>query len=221
MKRRVSPPRVSFRQMRWRRWAAAFLLGVCLRGEDGRSNALIAPVASNHASASKPGAVLATSAATAVTFDAFRVLSERNIFDPNRVGRVARNSAAAAPRVEVVTLIGVMDSGKGWNAFFAGAGDAYRKPLSPGGAVADFMISAIRPDGVEFTRGTTTLALKVGQQLRRPQGGEWSVGNLDGATGVISSVVDESAIGASQVTSSDASDALRRLMERRQKQLNP
>ena len=149
-------------------------------------------------------------------FDAFRLVVDRNIFNPNRVGRATRSTEEAPPRVDTVALVGTMQSDNGIMAFFDSTDAAYRKALREGETLGSFTVKRILPVGVELMRDDKSLSLKVSQQLRRVEDGEWRVGARD-------PVRAETALPAetlaAPVVPADASEVLRRLMEKRQKQL--
>ncbi len=155
------------------------------------------------------------------SYDTFRLIGDRNIFNPNRVGRT-RNSDVPQPRVDTISFVGTMNYEKGLFAFFDGSDANYRKALQEGGTIAQYTVTRIQPNSVELMRDKKPLTLQVADQLRRPDGGDWGV--------VVGSVVrsEASAAEAAAATDpsvpvitipSDASDTLKRLMEQRQKQL--
>ncbi len=177
-----------------------------------------APAAVAPAVAPKP--VAARSGPPATTFETFRILAERNIFDPNRVGRT-RAVGPEAPRGDVLMLVGSMNSPRGLYAFFDGSKMDYRRALHEGESVAEYTVNHISSDAVELSRAGKPLTLKIGQGLRRPEGGDWSV--ISGDAARLAGGPDVTAAGATAPTTpaipADASDALKRLMEQRQKQL--
>ena len=162
--------------------------------------------------------------AAAVSVDAFRLISDRNIFNPNRTGRRDRSTEEAAPRIDTISLVGTMNSEKGLFAFFDGSDAAYRKALRIGEVVADFKVTQIAGDGAELERAGKPLSMKVGQQLRRPEGADWTLIGVDLARSeAIAARSAEAARAAESNTPlaipADASETLKRLMEQRQKQL--
>ncbi len=108
-------------------------------------------------------------------------------------------------------------------AFFDSPDPAFKKTLRAGDSVAEFKVQSIAADGVELMRDDKPLSLKVTQQLRRAEGGDWNVISMvppamgtDGASRLESARSSNSAPAA---IPADASEALKRLMEKRQKQL--
>jgi hypothetical protein len=120
-----------------------------------------------------------TNAPSRLTFDAFRVVSDRNIFNPNRyarsTGRSSNQTRTSRPatRVEAISLVGIMAYEKGSFAFFDGSGGNFTKVLQVGGTVGDYTVKQITPSEVKLSTGTNTVDLKVGMQLRREDEGDW------------------------------------------------
>jgi hypothetical protein len=153
-------------------------------------------------------------------YDSFRIIVEKNIFNPTRIGRTRERSEERAPRVDTIALVGTMQSDKGVLAFFDSPDASYRKTLREGQSVGDFKVQKIAPNEVEVVRDGKSTTLKVGQQFRRPEGGDWSVANAEARVEGSGPTSAASAVSAEPPPiPADASDALRRLMEARQKQL--
>lgn len=160
-------------------------------------------------------------APTGVTLDTVRFIGDRNIFNPNRVGRSSRNSEEAPPRSDVISFVGTMDYAKGFYAFFDGSERAYQQTLKEGGKIGPFVVKNITADSVDLVRDPNPFSLKMGQQLRRPVGGDWTLVGADIARAEARAA--EAAAAAATATQpqaipADASEALRRLMEKRQNQ---
>lgn len=157
---------------------------------------------------------------TGPTFDTYRLIGDRNIFNPNRVSR-SRSSETPLPRTEVISFVGTMQYEKGLFAFFDSPDTAYRKALNEGGALGKFTVKGITADSVELERESQPIALKMGQQLRRPEGGEWSVigAEIVRSEARAAEAAANPGPGSPIAIPADASEALRRLMEKRQQQL--
>lgn len=166
------------------------------------------------------GSKTRASAPVAATFDnTFRGIGDRNIFNPNRVGRT-RSSEAPPPRTDVISFVGVMDYEKGLFAFFDSPDDSYRKALKVGGSLGKFTVKSIAADSVELERDAKPITLKMGQQLRRPEGGDWTLIGADVVRNEARAAEAASASASAPLAiPADASDALRRLMEKRMNQL--
>ena len=156
----------------------------------------------------------------AASFDAFRIIEERNIFDPNRIGRTARGTENQPARDDVISLVGTMHYEKGLFAFFDGSAAGFQKSLHEGETIAQYTVTHIGNDGVELTRDGQKFSLTIGQQLRRPVGGDWKVVALDTVHREAETAPAPDA-APSPAIPAGASDTLKRLMEQRQKQLTP
>ncbi len=153
--------------------------------------------------------------AAADSFEAFSLIGNLNIFDSSRVGW---NPGTSAPAVDTISLVGTLESDAGWMAFFESPNRVYRKALREGGTIAQFTVRRIEPDRVELTHDAQVISLAVRQQLRRPAGGDWSVGGIPPGAVPPGAAAPAASASASTIPS-DASEVLKRLMEQRQHQL--
>ena len=200
------------------RVVATGLLAVVLSG-----GAAFAANADARASAAKGTATPASAAAklapTAAngSFDSFRLIGDRNIFDPNRRSRArSASNEPAAPTGDIIAFVGTMDYDQGIFAFFDSSDARYRKVLPEGGKLAEFVVKHVEARRVDLTRDGKVTTLEITQQLHRPpEGGDWAVTGASPAPAV-SAAADG---GAAPAIPADASDILKRLMEQRQKQL--
>jgi hypothetical protein len=113
-----------------------------------------------------------------LTYDSFRTVSDRNIFNPNRYARGSgrpqpRTTAVPASRVESFSLVGIMAYERGVFAFFDGTRSEYKQALQADGALGEYQVISVSPDEVKLATGTNTFALKVGMQMRREDEGDW------------------------------------------------
>jgi len=182
------------------------MLVPALFGADGPATTVPADT-----SGSKPA-----SRSAPVTFDAFRLLVERNIFNPGRVGRSL--PTVETPRDEFISLVGTMHSDQGLVAFFDGSAADSRRTVTVGGTIDQYTVTEVDQAGVVLALKNKRFGLKVGQQLRRPPGGEWTAQEIPVAT---PAPVAAGITPTAPAIPADASETLRRLMEKRQKQLNP
>lgn len=127
-----------------------------------------------------PRIVLAQSsnAPTRLTYDSFRTISDRNIFNPNRYARgsgrsAARASSQPAARVEAFSLVGIMAYEKGVFAFFDGTKSDYKQALQAHGMIGEYQVVSVSATDVKLSAGTNTFDLKVGMQMRREDEGDW------------------------------------------------
>ncbi|HEU5125209.1 MAG TPA: hypothetical protein VFW05_14235 [Verrucomicrobiae bacterium] len=108
-------------------------------------------------------------------FSAFQIVSERNIFDPNRQPRVRTRTTPRVPKiVDSFSLVGTMSYSNVLLAFFDGTSSDYRKSLEPGGKIANYTATEIGQDVVKLVSGTNEIDLKVGMQMRRSADGNWA-----------------------------------------------
>jgi hypothetical protein len=118
-----------------------------------------------------------TNAPARLSYDAFRMISDRNIFNPNRVGRGAprttRRDTTPAAHVESFSLVGIMSYEKGLFAFFEGTSADFKKVLQADAVIGQYKLASVLPEAVKLTSGTNAFELKVGMQMRREDEGEW------------------------------------------------
>ena len=206
-----------------------------------------APRQTNATSRSRPAAPHGSGAETAaaqpnpVSFDAFRLVIDRNIFDPNRVPRRPGFRRTNAPAADSFSLVGTMSYGKGTFAVFDGSSAEYRKVLKTSGKIADYKLTEITDRRVKLASGTNIVEMTVGTQLRREEEGAWTFvaqagsyssgggpdrsggpggpGRRPGGFGDFGG--NQASSGSSAGTGTPDPDVLKRLMERRAKEMNP
>lgn len=133
------------------------------------------------ATASAPGQ--GTNQISPTDFSAFKIISERNIFDPNRLPP-RTTPPPPPPIVDSFGLYGTADYGEsGPCAVFSGTHSEYHKVLETGGTIAGFTVDEIGRDAVKLSSGTNVMDLKVGMQMRRNADGIWSVAQQAGLSG--------------------------------------
>jgi hypothetical protein len=105
-------------------------------------------------------------------FAAFKLITDRNIFDPNRVPHHP-GSQPKAKIVESFALVGIMSYEKGTFAFFDGNSSEYSKAVKVNDSIAGYKIARIGANTVNLVAGTNRAELQVGMQLRREENGNW------------------------------------------------
>jgi len=114
----------------------------------------------------------------------FQVVNDRNIFNssrvPNRPDRPRSTEARRTPNVESVSLVGTLRYEKGVLAFFDGTSPDFKKALKPGDTVAGHRIVSVTDSTVRLVVQDGAVDLKVGNQLRREDEGDWKL--ADGVT---------------------------------------
>ena len=214
-------------------------LSVCHAADLQESN--ITPLATNATSMvqsnATPGVAIHTPAQVTATsqvatpgvaagrndFPAFKIISERNIFNPNRSAQSARNPGSAPPKqvkVESFALVGTLSSDKGRYAFFDGSSSEYRQALKPAGSIAGYKIARIEPDKVKLEANGQELTLTVGSQMRRQDEGEWRVVAASEATSFGNRNTPSGSAGTNATASGDDNEILKKLMQQREQELN-
>ncbi len=164
-------------------------------------------------------------------YSAFRIIAERNIFNPNRSGRSGRSAARAASEGRVATpsfaLVGTMCYEQGRFAFFDGSSSEYRKALEPADSIAGYKIAAITPGHVklESTNGPP-VELAVGMQMKKQdEESSKSVGHSSASAGSLDpSLAADDKTETAEATEADpagpADEVLKKLMQKREQELN-
>ena len=154
-------------------------------------------------------------------FLSFHLITERNIFNPNRSARaevrtITRTEPERRVRTERFALLGTMSYEKGRYAFFDGSSSDFRKVAKPEDMIAGFKISEVAPTCVKLEMANgQILELCVGMQLKKRDDEPWELaGKADAAEGTsrASSSTNNSATSAS---GPESEDVLKRLLERR------
>jgi hypothetical protein len=99
-------------------------------------------------------------------FQFFKIVYERNIFNPNRRAGSNRGGqteiAEKAPQVDSFTLVGtLLDDGQ-YVAFFAGTDSAYRKAVKVDKTIAGFRLAEVTYQGVKLCLSNRVVELPVG-----------------------------------------------------------
>ncbi len=164
-------------------------------------------------SAPTPAAAPAVAAAPAGNLEAFALLTERNIFNPNRTARTRTAPEEKPVRTEEVALVGVVGFGQSTAAVFHSADPRLKGEAGPGGRLGEFTVVAVSPSGVELRAGERTFTLAVAQRLTRTEGGEWT------ASAALVPEARSRTEAAPVEVPANASEVLKRLMKQREKQL--
>lgn len=174
----------------------------------------------------------ASSNSSRIDFNSFRIVSERNVFDPTRTGRRSYQDQPVRRQApsEWFTLVGTLSSDQGTFAFFNGTSSELRKTAKPGDSIAGYKITEISHDYVKLGAGSNqTINLPMQAQMRRQEGGPWSLGGrVETSASAPSPAPSETKTtesGTSSSTSSSSSssngaisDVIKRMMERRDKE---
>ncbi len=144
-------------------------------------------------------------------------IAERNIFNPDRRARILGEvqRPVERPRNTVqptLTLVGTIDYPKGRFAFFDGPTDTYRKTLKTNALIAGYTLLAIEQNRVRLqsTNGPI-ISLEIGKSLRLE-----NEEPIEGS--VLSATVTSEKIDTTSATRGDASDILKKLMQKREQE---
>jgi hypothetical protein len=159
-------------------------------------------------------------------FGAFKIITQRNIFDPNRSGVVRNTNHTRTPQrtVEYVSLVGTMSYTKGKFAFFDSSSSQYKKVLEPGANIAGYTVKEVTGNAVTLAANGKEFQMKVGTQLRNQGDNKWQ---LSDHTDEPTNTEADSESGSETSTSStlpaasspEMSEVLKRLMQNRQQEL--
>ncbi len=161
-------------------------------------------------------------------YDAFSLVRTRNIFDPNR--RPARNEpppearppSGTRSRPSSFTLTGTMVAEGRALAFFSGSRSEYSKVIPVGETVAGYKVVTISPNQAELEREGKRVMLAVGHRFQIE-------GVTDEASGPETAGPDapppavpgpNAAATPAPAATNDKAEILRRMMERRQKEMS-
>jgi hypothetical protein len=157
------------------------------------------------------------SSRSGVAYEPFKIIADRNIFNPNRRARANNSAEEARPKqTETLTLVGTLVYEKGPYAFFDGTSSDANKVVETGNTIAGFKAVEITGNGVKLEKGSNTLQLVVGMQLRREEDGDWEV-VASSRPQTISTSTSTSPPPAD--AGSDDNDIVKRLMKQREEEL--
>ena len=156
-------------------------------------------------------------------YAAFKLIVDRNIFDPNRIKRRGSGPSTPPKSFDSLTLVGTMSYEKGTFAFFDGTSSEYRKALKLSDGIAGYKVTNIAPNGVKLTSGTNVLELGVGAQLRREENGPWlpagqSASYAATPASTSTNAAATSSTGSDSTSGNVESDIIKRLMQKREKE---
>ncbi len=150
-------------------------------------------------------------------YAAFKLVWERNIFDPNRRPFRPRDPSTERPRRrDVMTLVGTMISELGSYAFFDGNTSDARKVLKPGNEIGTYKIADIAMQGIKVRNGTNMMDLTLGGEITREEGQAWQIAR---GRGMPVTKVDQPAALPTALSSVEESDIVKRLMQKREQEL--
>lgn len=138
-----------------------------------------------------------TNAGSPLSLEAFKIITQRNIFDQNRrpgAGPRPVRVERRAPRIEAFSLVGTLLHEEGIYAFFDGSGSDYRKVCKPGEMIAGYKVAEVTIDSCKLVATNETIVeLPLGMQMRRQDEEQWQV--VVGTAASSSSASDSSSGG--------------------------
>lgn len=162
-----------------------------------------------------------SSAPSRLTFDAFRIISDRNIFNPNRYpgsdNRNTRREPDRRTQSESFALVGTMSSEKGRFAFFDGSNSDYKRVLGTNDQIAGYTIAEVTPDHVSLQSTNQEIKLPVGMQMKRFEEGQWELTARTESSGT-ASPASSSSNGTTSSSGGADDDVLKRMMQRREQE---
>lgn len=157
----------------------------------------------------------------------FRIIYERNIFNPNRSPRssgappVTRRETERRPvvRSESFALVGTMSYEKGSYAFFDGSSSQFRKVMQPDETIAGFKVTSVTPKCVTLEHEGKTIELSVGMQMSKSdEEKDWRMQERSESS---ASPVSSGSGSTASSGGGGAEEVLRRLMEKRAQEGGP
>ncbi len=156
----------------------------------------------------------------------FKVIADRNIFNPHRSKGVPNRPPPVRTEPERIVqsdrfaLLGTMSYEKGRYAFFDGSSSEFRKVAKPEDSIAGFKIAEVAPTCVKLllTNGQL-LELCVGMQMKKSEEQGWQLaGKAEAAAGTARPSTSTS---ASTSSGPESEDVLKRLLEKRSQEGAP
>ncbi len=155
----------------------------------------------------------------------FRIVTERNIFNANRIPGVVRTNRGPrnTSRADAFRLVGIIEYNKGEFAFFDGTSSDYRKALQCQGTIAGYVLTNITAQSVTLEAEGKKIELKVGMQVRREDNGEWQLAAASDLPAVASGGSggggdSAPAEGGSGDSGGEVSEVLKKLMQQREQE---
>jgi len=166
------------------------------------------------------GRAQSTNSVARPDYQSFKIITDRNIFDPNRTSRSSRSRTEGPrpARVESFALVGTMSYEKGTYAFFDGTGSSYRKAVKTGDTIAGHKVADISGDRVKLEANGQQIELSVGVQMKKQDEGEWELAGRAESFGT-SSPATATAEKTDSASGGEESDVLKKLMQKREQEL--
>jgi hypothetical protein len=164
---------------------------------------------------------LSWGAEKAVTFDSYKFVRTRNVFDPSRVpGRAISSANKELDVGDLYTLTGTLQQENKAFAFFSGTKQSKVIPLQ--GTLVGAKVVSIQNTKAELERDGKHITLQVGNQLRIQDDGTMEVVSNSESSAEISSTSSDAKSSSHTVpaTSGETSDLIKKMIEKRQQELS-
>jgi len=165
-----------------------------------------------------PGSGRSDSRFARPAFSTFKIIADRNIFDPNRTARRRGGPAQPKPVAESLSLVGIMSYEKGTFAFFDGTSSSYKKALKSSDTIAGYKLTNIGPNSVTLLAGTNQVEMRVGSQLRREEEGPWLLASQSESYAASASSSSSTSARTDSAAGGDANEILKRLRQRKEQE---
>ncbi len=168
---------------------------------------------------SQASATATNNGPASLDYSAFRIVADRNIFDPNR--QAHNPGVRVQPKtIDAFTLVGTLSYEKGDFAFFDGTSSDYKKVLKAADSIGGYKVLSVLPDAVKLAHDhdTNELVLAVGTQLRRQEDGTWIQATTPTAYTAGPASSSNGPAQPETAASGSESDIIKRMMQRREKE---
>lgn len=111
-------------------------------------------------------------------YQAFKLIAERNIFNPNRRPGLVQGpppKVEKQSKTEAFALVGTLIDGGEPLAFFDGTDAKYKKVLKPTEAIADYKVLEISIEEVRLESEGNEVKLPIGMQMKRKDADPWQL----------------------------------------------
>src|SRR5882724_8850632 len=150
-----------------------------------------------------------TNNASTVSLQSFKIITQRNIFDPNRRAGSGERGRRIDPnrlaRAEGFSLVGTLIDKRGEFAFFSGSDSKYKKVLKVAGTIADYKVTEVAPDHVQLESNGNPIKMSVGMQMKKLDAGEWQL--VDGTVALAKPSETSDTASASETKDIETSDS--------------
>ena len=153
----------------------------------------------------------------------FKLVVDRNIFNPNRLSRkVLQRDSHEGPAADMFALVGTLSYEKGTYAFFDGSSPTNRRVVEVKGTIAGYTVLNITSDSVTMEGYGKRVELRVRNRMIHDEPGGWRLAADDeplpeAGTNMAASV--SPGPGPAGDSTGEMNDVLKKLMQRREQEL--